>query len=331
MTPLVDSLGLLVGSVVVLTMAYLVGRLIGGVRMPWLGPALAVAAIVSGPFCLAAAFDRFGVTERAVVVRRSESIRRTWNGGFERHFSLDLKYPGRRSDESFPVRVDQAHFDQVVFGDPVTVVALPIRRSFARLAAMSSREWLRVGMPWGVLIVIGTFGAFAAGLALYGGSGPIGSVRKVASLGLFLAGGWTCYRDNLPYDGSSTPPAPTLAGEATVRSIHRVTHVGSTTRSRGWALAAPYQLVELEFIPWGFRGTVVAVDAIDDGSIPYLAPPQSLAITYAAADPRTARLRAGTRRFVADNQSVFRTYSVLALVAVGGIIMLGWLSGRNRR
>ena len=161
MTSLFDSLGLLVGSVVVLTIVYLVGRVIGGARLPWLGPVLAVAAVLGGPFWLSTAFDRFGVTERAVVVRRSESVRRTWNGGFERRFSLDLKYP--RSDESFTVRVDQRHFDQVVFGDPVTVVALPIRKSFARPGSMSSREWLAVEMPWGVLVVLGTFAAFAAG------------------------------------------------------------------------------------------------------------------------------------------------------------------------
>ena len=329
MTSLVDSLGLLVGSVVVLTIVYLVGRLIGGTRLPWLGPVLAVAAVLSGPFWLSTAFDRFGVTEHAVVVRRSESIRRTWNGGFDRRFSLDLKYP--RSDESFPVRVDQRHFDQVVFGDPVTVVALQIRKSFARLESMSSREWLAVVMPWGVLVVIGTLAAFAAGLALYGGSGTVGTIRKTAALFLLLGAGWTCYRDNTPYGGSEIPAAPTLAGEARVRAVHRVTHVGSSTRSRGWGLAAPYQLVELEFTPRGFRGSVVAVDAIDDASIPYLAPSQSLAITYSPATPRIARLRPGSRRFEVDNRSVFRTYSLLAVLVVGGTVLLGWLAGRNRR
>lgn len=330
MTRLVDSVGLLALAVAGIGLALFIGRIVGGKRAPWLGPVLAVMAGLSGPTWLAAAFDQFGERARAVVVRRVEAVRTTWNGGFERRFSLDLKYAGRRSDESFPVSVDQARYDQVAFGDPVTVVALPARRSIARLDAMSAREWLGVVMPWGALTVVASVAALVGGLLLYGGAGAAGTVRKVIAAVLFAGGGWSCYQDNRPFEGAVGPGATPVSGTAVVHALHRVTHIGSTSRRTGWTLPAPYQLVELEFVPRGYRAAVIAVDAIDDGSIPYLAVPQSLAIRYDPANPRRASISSGSRRFAEDNTSVFRTWTLIVVGALAGIAGLTWLAGRRR-
>lgn len=329
MTRLVDSLGFLVLGMVAIGLGGLIGRIVGGRRAPWLGPVCAALTLVSGPFWLAAALDRFGETGRAVVVRRLESIRVTWNGGFERTFSLDLKYAGRRSDESFAVTVDQARYDQVAFGDPVSVVALKARKSIARLESMPAREWINVVMPWGVLMVVATVAALVGGVVLYGGTGAAGGVRKVAALALLAGGGWNCYRDNRPFTGSGDPGSATVSAAATVRGLHRVTRVGSRSRRSGWTLPAPYQLVELEFVPRGYHAAVIAVDAVDDGSIPYLAAPQSLAIRYDPANPRIAIISAGTRRFAEDNASVFRTWTLIGAGTLAGIAGLVALARRR--
>jgi hypothetical protein len=66
---------------------------------------------------------------------------------------------------------------------------------------------------------------------------------------------------------------------------------------RSIPLTRPYQIISLEYTPEGMDRPVVAVDKIDLNSIPDLHENQLLDIDYDPANPRIARLHAGTRTF----------------------------------
>jgi hypothetical protein len=260
------------------------------------------------------------------VVRKLETIDRTLNGGFIRKFSLDVKYPKSPLEDAFPVRTDQARYDEVAFGDPVKLRALESRPSIARLEAMSSREWLLTILPPELFLPLAAIGLILGGILLAGGKGPGKSVRNPLALVMVAGGAVTCYQDNRPYSGPPPPSEPTVATEARVRAISLVDELWATSRRRGLSIPQPYLLLELEFTPAGRRAPVIGVDAVDKGSVPFLAKDQSLAIHYSAADPRSVRLAAGTRRFADQNLLDMGNGVLLAGAAVGGFLLLVWLA-----
>lgn len=329
MTRFVDSFLFLFGGILVMGILLKLGNLLGGKKAPWLGVVFVLAGLVGGPVVLAALFDRMGEVERAVVVRKNERIDRTWNGGFSRTYSLDVKYPKTGADDAFPVRTDQVHYDSLAFGDPVKLRALPSRPSIARLEGMASREWLLTVMPGALFVPLAAIGLLLGGILLYGGTRTGAAVRNQLALVMIAAGAVTCYRDNRPFRGPDPPAEPTVAAEARVRAIDVVDELWATSRRRGVDLPQPYVLLELEFTPAGHRAPVIGVDAVDLGSIPYLAKDQSLAIRYEAADPRSVRVTAGTRRFAGQNPLGLGEQALVLAAVAAGFLLFVWALRRG--
>jgi hypothetical protein len=112
---------------------------------------------------------------------------------------------------------------------------------------------------------------------------------------------------------------------ARVTSSMRIQVIARGRRSdAGFALRQPYEILELRFVPAGARDSVVAVDAVDEGSVPGLAVGATLPIRYDPSTPRQARLDAGSRTHPARNRPL---YWMVVVVVVAGATGLTWLLG----
>jgi hypothetical protein len=95
-------------------------------------------------------------------------------------------------------------------------------------------------------------------------------------------------------------------------------------------LTVPYQVVQLRYVPVGGADSLLAVDEVDSGSVPSLAPGAVLAVRYQPAAPREAMLVQGTRTFRQRNRFHF-LFPVLGLTGIGIAAGLTWrLRGRRR-
>ncbi|HWC99299.1 MAG TPA: hypothetical protein VG456_21215 [Candidatus Sulfopaludibacter sp.] len=133
-------------------------------------------------------------------------------------------------------------------------------------------------------------------------------------------------------------PLPTPAPSAPVRRASgKVVEVGTfdklfaTAHSRGVDASQPMDVVSVLFVPEGKTDPVMAVDVIDQGSLPGLRRDSPVAVQYEAAEPRTAHLEGATRNFPTRNFAGALTAGLAYLVVMG--LLLGgaaWL-GRGYR
>ena len=128
------------------------------------------------------------------------------------------------------------------------------------------------------------------------------------------------------YIGSGWPPpapgGPREATIATVRDMHRVDRVWGGRRTEAEDAVQPYDIVELEFVPSGASGPVVAVDLVDANSVPGLAKGARLPIHYSVEQHRWAQLDAAARTYPWKNMRSFGIIAVIGLVFVGGWILV---------
>jgi hypothetical protein len=226
--------------------------------------------------------------------------------------------------------VDRTRYDALQVGDSIEIrylPALPIcartpDRSTATVAAEAARQLLGSRLLWwlgsGVLAMV-----IAA---------RVGIVPTVVTGLLWMAWGYSLLL-RMPQ-----VPVPTgLEATARVRAITPVTkspaRVSPRRRSRSYSsesirrLAMPYQVVELLVPVPGRADSVVAVDAVDSGSVAGLAFGSVLPVRHPTGDPRAAMLTRGTRTFLARNR-----YHLLPAVLVVPLIgMLGAWGFRHRR
>lgn len=88
-------------------------------------------------------------------------------------------------------------------------------------------------------------------------------------------------------------------------------------------------MVQLRLVPGGATDSVLAVDEVDAGSAPSLAPGAVVKVRYQAAAPREAMLVEGTRTFRQRNRFHF-LFLVLAAGGIGLAAALAWrLRGRR--
>jgi hypothetical protein len=114
--------------------------------------------------------------------------------------------------------------------------------------------------------------------------------------------------------------------KAPARSTSRRRTLRSSSKASIRRLAIPYQVIELA-VPVG-RDTVVAVDAVDSGSVAHLAVGATLPVRFDPAEPREARLLVGTRQFVDRNRYHFLP-GVLGIGVIGTLVALGF--GKRRK
>ena len=218
------------------------------------------------------------------------------------------------------VRVPQERYDALRAGDPIELRYLP---QFPLLARTTDRSTASVvsELAWGLAeipILMWVVGGF---LALWIAA-RMGTIPVLAAGAAWLAAAYFLLLSPPSREG----PRPAQA-MAQVRGVTLVDKSpGRVYRARRWTsrfnrrLEVPYQVVELLVPVRSGRDTVLAVDAVDSGSVAGLANGEVLPVRLDPAAPRDAQLAAGTRRFVAANRDHF-------LIPVVGCAILGALMG----
>ena len=218
------------------------------------------------------------------------------------------------------VRVPQERYDALRAGNPIELRYLP---QFPLLARTTDRSTASVAseLAWGLVgipIVMWVVGGF---LALWIAA-RMGTIPVLAAGAAWLAAGYLLLLN--PPSREGPRPAQAMAQVRGVTLVDKSPgHVYRTRRrTSGFnrRLKVPYQVVELLVPVRGGRDTVLAVDAVDSGSVAGLANGVVLPVRLDPAAPRDAQLAGGTRRFVEANRYHF-------LIPVVGCGILGTLAG----
>jgi hypothetical protein len=289
-------------------------------RGSWGG--LIVILLLCSPFVGTSLYlDAAGVTVPGTVTDKRESIGVRY-GRWSRRLEIAVRY--QPLDQSTPIPtgigVDAATYDRLHTGDQVTVRYAPNRLlrdlvilPAARLEGQTTLSWLRLGVntPSGIIVTLALIGiALLVVWRL--------SRLKIVGLALFVYVIGVIAYFIVP---ASTPAlaGPLQTSTATVRRVHVVTRLG---RGRRNIAAQPFDIVELNFIPQGMRDPVVAVDSVDDGSLPGLKQGDTVSISYEVGDPRQAQINGGTRGSGLANILGYGVGIALLLVlAVGGFLL----------
>ena len=175
----------------------------------------------------------------------------------------------------------------------------PLLRSGDRLRASSELAWGLAGIPILVWLLAGFLALWLA--------------ARMGTIPVLLAGtAWIAASYPLLFTPPSRERPRPVAAMAQVRGItlidkspSRVSNTGGRTSRFNRRLAIPYEVVELGIPVSGGHDTVIAVDAVDSGSVPGLAHGARLPVRLDVAEPREAQLAGGTRRFVEANRYHF--------------------------
>ena len=279
--------------------------------------------------------DRRGETVLAPVQARNERVmpRHDPQGSWSRWYELGVGIGN--SGGSVPwiatIEVPEERYDAVRIGDSVEVRYLPQLPLFARASDRSTATVAREAaqrsgiIPLLLWITLGVAGMWLAA--------RIGTPAVLAGGLVWMAAGY-------PVLLSAPSPAQSAVSETTARvaAITLVTKSperartrrrGRTTSSSIRRLAVPYQVVQLRLGSMGRGDSVLAVDAVDSGSVPGLAVGADLPVRYDPAAPRSARLTHGTRKFVERNRYHFLP-AVVALPAIGVLAGLGFRRRQRR-
>jgi hypothetical protein len=268
----------------------------------------------------------------ATVTGKSEEIIATKEpqGGWFRHYRIGAAFDAAGVPAAATVTVDRERYDALRAGDSIEIRYLPALPLFARtpdrstgtVAAEAAWQLLGSRLLWWV----------GGGVLAMVIAARVGIVPIVVTGLLWMAWGYVLLL-RMP----QVPVPSGVEGTARVRGITLVTKSPARTstrrRSRSFSsgsvrrLAMPYQVVELQIPVAGGPDSVVAVDAVDSGSVTGLTYGAVLRVRHSSDDPRAAMLAEGTRTFVARN----RYHFLLAVVALPLLGILGGWGFRHRR
>jgi hypothetical protein len=276
--------------------------------------------------------DRRGEPVVARVSGKTEEITVTHDpqGGWLRHYRVGADFDAAGAPMSATVTVDQLRYDALRLGDSLEIRYLPYLpliartpdRSTATVAAEAAQHLLGSRLLWwvgsGVLAMVI---AARVGVVLIVAAGLLWTV---AGYGLLL--GAPRVLEPIGVESTARVRNVTLVTKSparrTKRRRSRAFRSESTTR-----LEVPYQVVELQVPVQGRPDSLLAVDAVDSGSVAGLAFGAVLRVRYPADDPRAALLTGGRRTFVARNRYHYLPI-VIGLPLIG---MLGAWGFRRRR
>ncbi|HEV7992845.1 MAG TPA: DUF3592 domain-containing protein [Gemmatimonadaceae bacterium] len=205
------------------------------------------------------------------------------------------------------LRSTAAMYDRTPVGASVPVTYVSFRPSIAKLSERTLgdlwREMLAIG---GVLPVLALVGALLLAVALSRWRPSAPAPRRLRTAGFAALGVVAAIGAVRLVFGSAVhgpdDPMPALA-QARVEDISPI-GVGRCLlcgRNQTAKLNQPYQVVTLSFMPSGAGWPVQTADAIDSGSVAALRQGAMIAVRYAPATPRHARIEGAQRTFETRN------------------------------
>ncbi len=264
-----------------------------------------------------------------VVESKSERIVVDDEGQVSHELTVRVRFtrPDTGQPRADDLRADPAIYDRVTTGDAVDVRFLHVGGliSLARLSERSTISMLFQAISNPTLIIL----ALLVGLM-----GLLWLLTKHPALKVFtvpvfaLLAGVVLVVMFLPQWRASRP----LRGAqettvATVREVERFTEIGGGEESEPEHLIQPFDLVQVSFLPAGWRDPVLAGDMVDAGSLT-LETGGSVPITYLLENPRQIRLQGGTRSYAWKNVSWSVAMTVAAFLFLG-LILFGWRALRR--
>jgi hypothetical protein len=276
--------------------------------------------------------DQQGVLVSASVAAKQERVEVRFQpmGEWDRYHEVTAAFglpSGERSMAT--VRVSADRYATLRAGDSIEVRYLP---QFPLLARTSDRSTAGVVRDIAAVFA-GTpiVGWVAAGILCLWIAVRLGVVPVLGVGAAWALAAWMLFF-TLP---SREPPRPAEM-MAEVQRITLVNRAPERVRYRGGSpafqfkhrLEIPYQVVELQ-LPNVSGDTVLAVDAVDSGSVKGLVQGARLPVRLDQAAPRQAHLAGGTRRFVEANRYHFAV-PVFGFVILGTLAALGYAWRRSR-
>lgn len=265
--------------------------------------------------------DRSGTVITAEVAGKRERIVVGYEpmGEWDRYYEVSAAFgqpDGGRWQAS--VRVAESRYDSLRAGDSIEIRYLP---HFPALARTSDRSTVTALAEFGSrLAAIPILTWLAIGIPALWIAARIGTLPVVAVSAAWGVAAWT-----MLFALPSRERARPMETAAEVRAITLVDrspeHVTQTRTYSGRfdnRLDVPYQVVQLALAAAG-GDTVLAVDAVDSGSVKGLAHGARLPVRLDPAAPREAQLAGGTRHFTRANRFHF-------LIPVFGCVILGALA-----
>lgn len=278
--------------------------------------------------------DRRGEPVTAVVSGKSEEITVTHapQGEWDRHYRVAAEFDADGAPGLATVTVDRERYDALRPGDSLQIRYLPafplLARTPDRSTATVAREAAQRVLGSRLLWWIGA-GALAMVVAARLGTVPIVLVGLVwIAAGFVLLLGRKTVTMPAGVETTARVSGVTLVAKSPARRTprrRRAFRSESTTR-----LAVPYQVIRLQVPVPGRQDSLLAVDAVDSGSVAGLAVGALLRVRHPAQDARAARLVAGTRTFLDRNRYHYRP-AVIGAPLLGMLGAWGYRSRRKRK
>jgi hypothetical protein len=275
--------------------------------------------------------DTHGETVTGTVTARREEIHaeNEPTGGWSSRRFLEVDIPRLAAvGLKASVRVDSTEYARIQPGDHVRVRYPSCCPIFARLDGRTTRHvfWEAARQLASSPVLDWVLAGFVALVVAARIATPIVLLTGVAWLAaalLFL------FPERPPRVPGGVEAAARVAGIVTVSESPRRTRHRSGSSSHPERLEVPYQVVQLRLAPGGAADSVLAVDEVDAGSAPSLAPGAVIEVRYPPGAPREAMLVEGTRTFRVRNRFHF-LFLVLAVGGIGIAAALAWrLRGRR--
>jgi hypothetical protein len=285
--------------------------------------AVLLCVMVGGSLLL----DRTGSLVDARVAGKRERIVVGYepSGEWDRYYEVTAAFErpdGGRWQAN--VRVPRERYDALRAGDSIGIRYLP---QFPMLARTSDRSTVTALTEFtAALVTIPILAWLACGVVALWIAARLGTVPVLAASAAWAVAAWMMLftlpaRDGArPSEAMAEVRAITLVDRSPERVVHRRPHSGRFDNR----LDTPYQVVQIALAAGSAGDTVLAVDAVDSGSVKGLAHGARLPVRLDPAAPREAQLAGGTRHFAEANRFHF-------LIPVLGCVILGALAGLTYR
>ena len=276
--------------------------------------------------------DQQGVLVTASVAAKRERIvvRYQPMGEWDRYYEVTVAFDLPAGENSTAtVRVPHERYAALRAGDSIEVLYLP---QFPLLARTSDRSTAGVVRDIAARFAgIPIAGWIATGFLALWVAARLGVVPVLAVGAAWAAAAWLLFFT--PPSRERPRPAEIMADVERITMVNRAPARARYRRPRAFGfdrrLDIPFQVVELH-LPDQSGDTVLAVDAVDSGSVKGLAHGVRVPVRLDPTAPRDAQLAGGTRRFTEANRYHFLVPQ-LGCVLPGTLAAVGYAWRRSRR